>query len=55
MKDVHRIHNQRNIRLILSRHKGGSLHHPERILPYRIFPTKKRFNSLFTYFLFVKT
>ena len=43
MKDVHRIHNQRDIRRILSRHKGGSLHHPERIIPCRTLPTGKGF------------
>ena len=45
MQDVHRIHNQRDIRRILSRHKGGSLHHPERIIPCRILPTGKGFFS----------
>lgn len=43
MQDVHRIHNQRNIRRILSLHKRGSLHHPERIIPCRILPTGKFF------------
>ena len=45
MQDVHRIHNQRNIRRILSLHKRGSLHHPERIIPCRILPTGKFFFS----------
>ena len=34
-----------NIRRILSLHKRGSLHHPERILPCRILPTGKFFFS----------